>query len=85
MDNTIMEQFHDKEKGDDLQGTDSDDTGTPTKEEKQTLRKVPDKLPWSAFLVALVELCERFAYYGLSGPFQVRAQSSTVWSRTINL
>lgn len=42
----------------------------PTEEEKQTLRKVSDKLPWSAFLVAVVELCERFAYYGLSGPFQ---------------
>ncbi|KLJ06067.1 POT family proton-dependent oligopeptide transporter [Blastomyces silverae] len=38
--------------------------------ESATLRKVPDKLPWSAFLVAVVELCERFAYYGLSGPFQ---------------
>ncbi|TKA52391.1 hypothetical protein B0A49_10108 [Cryomyces minteri] len=42
----------------------------PTEEEKHTLRKVSDKLPWSAFLVAIVELCERFAYYGLSGPFQ---------------
>ena len=41
-----------------------------TEEEKQTLRRVSDKLPWSAFLVAVVELCERFAYYGLSGPFQ---------------
>lgn len=24
----------------------------------------------SAFLVAVVELCERFAYYGLAGPLQ---------------
>ena len=42
----------------------------PTEEEKATLRHVADKLPWSAFLVAMIELCERFAYYGLSGPFQ---------------
>ncbi|QDS78078.1 hypothetical protein FKW77_003679 [Venturia effusa] len=42
----------------------------PTQAERQTLRKVPDKLPPSAFLVAVVELCERFAYYGMSGPFQ---------------
>lgn len=42
----------------------------PSENERQTLRHVSDKLPWSAFLVALVELCERFAYYGLSGPFQ---------------
>ena len=42
----------------------------PTQEEIATLRKVADHLPLSAFIVALVELCERFTYYGLSGPFQ---------------
>ncbi|KAK7712056.1 peptide transporter ptr2 [Botryosphaeria dothidea] len=42
----------------------------PTDGEKLSLRKVPDNLPWSASLIAIVELCERFAYYGLSGPFQ---------------
>ena len=42
----------------------------PTEEELATLRKIADHLPWSAFIVALVELCERFTYYGLSGPFQ---------------
>lgn len=46
------------------------DGDEPTDEEKQTLRKVSDKLPWSAFIVCVVELCERFTYYGLSGPFQ---------------
>lgn len=46
--------------------------GGPTDEESATLRKVADSLPWSAFLVAAIELCERFAYYGLNGPFQVR-------------
>lgn len=59
------------------------DSDEPTQAERQTLRKVlrvliccelttdskqvPDKLPASAFLVAVVELCERFAYYGMSG------------------
>lgn len=46
------------------------DGDEPTDEEKQNLRKVPDKLPWAAFLVCIIELCERFTYYGLSGPFQ---------------
>ncbi|KAF3770757.1 hypothetical protein M406DRAFT_77536 [Cryphonectria parasitica EP155] len=46
------------------------DGDEPTDEERRTLRKVSDKLPWSAFLVCVVELCERFTYYGLSGPFQ---------------
>lgn len=48
----------------------------PTEEERHTLRHVSDKLPWSAFLVAVIELCERFAYYGLSGPFQNYIQNS---------
>lgn len=42
----------------------------PTEEERATLRIVSDKIPWAAFLVAVIELCERFTYYGLSGPFQ---------------
>ncbi|KAF5310260.1 hypothetical protein D9619_010175 [Psilocybe cf. subviscida] len=36
----------------------------PTEEEKHTLRRVPDALPWSAYLVAIVELAERFSFYG---------------------
>jgi hypothetical protein len=52
---------------DDYQGYDHDE---PTAQEMISLRRVSDKLPWSAFLVAIVELCERFTYYGLSGPFQ---------------
>ena len=42
----------------------------PTEDEKRTLRRVADTLPKSTYLVAVIELCERFAYYGLSGPFQ---------------
>jgi len=42
----------------------------PTEEEFATLRRVSDKIPIAAFSVVIVELCERFAYYGLSGPFQ---------------
>lgn len=42
----------------------------PTPEEMATLRRVADKIPVAAFSVVIVELCERFAYYGLSGPFQ---------------
>ena len=42
----------------------------PTDEEKRTLRRIGDPLPKAAFLVAIVELCERFTYYGASGIFQ---------------
>jgi len=30
----------------------------------KTLRRVSGKIPWSAFSIAFVELCERFSYYG---------------------
>lgn len=43
----------------------------PNEEELATLRRVSDTLPWRAFLVAVIELCERFTYYGTNGPFQV--------------
>lgn len=46
------------------------DIDQPTEEERATLRIVSDKIPWPVFLVAAIELCERFTYYGLSGPFQ---------------
>ncbi|TFK84976.1 oligopeptide transporter [Polyporus arcularius HHB13444] len=36
----------------------------PTQEEKQTLRRVSDTLPISAYLIAFCELAERFSYYG---------------------
>lgn len=36
----------------------------PNEEELETLRRIPARIPWIAFTVAFVELCERFAYYG---------------------
>ncbi|OQE27053.1 hypothetical protein PENFLA_c006G06704 [Penicillium flavigenum] len=46
------------------------DGGEPTLAEKTSLRHVAENLPISAWLVAVVELCERFTYYGMSGLFQ---------------
>ena len=42
----------------------------PNEHEKQTLRRVGESLPASAFLIAIVELTERFTYYGAQGIFQ---------------
>ncbi|KAF7360979.1 putative peptide transporter ptr2 [Mycena sanguinolenta] len=36
----------------------------PTEEELATLRHVGDVIPWNAYLIAIVELAERFSYYG---------------------
>jgi hypothetical protein len=49
---------------------DTADDDEPSEHEKKTLRRVGEWLPWSAWLVAIVEFCERFAYYGVSGLFQ---------------
>ncbi|KAG5291130.1 di/tri peptide transporter 2 [Histoplasma capsulatum G186AR] len=42
----------------------------PTDLEKATLQHVAENLPLSAWLVAMVELSERFTYYGMNGLFQ---------------
>lgn len=36
----------------------------PTDEELHTLRRVSGTIPWAAYSIAFVELCERFGYYG---------------------
>nr|VWO95986.1 WxL domain surface protein [Ganoderma boninense] len=41
----------------------------PTEEEKKTLRRVADTLPWAAYLIAVCELAERFSYYGTTVVF----------------
>ncbi|KAF9443921.1 peptide transporter PTR2A [Macrolepiota fuliginosa MF-IS2] len=42
----------------------------PTDEERVTLRRVADVLPWNAYLIAFVELAERFSFYGSQVVFQ---------------
>lgn len=42
----------------------------PTEQDWKDLHQVADEIPFSAFLILIIEFCERFTYYGLSGPFQ---------------
>ncbi|ORE12082.1 PTR2-domain-containing protein [Rhizopus microsporus var. microsporus] len=42
----------------------------PTESDWKVLREVSDSIPKAAYLVIVVEFCERFTYYGLTGPFQ---------------
>lgn len=44
----------------------------PTEEEERTLRRVSDKVPWTAYTIAFVELCERFSYYGTTAVCMLR-------------
>ncbi|KAH7145596.1 POT family protein [Dactylonectria estremocensis] len=48
----------------------ADQDKKPTTPQWQGLRRVPDKLPLIALLILVVELGERFTYFGLSGPIQ---------------
>uniref|UniRef100_A0A0W0FSY4 Putative peptide transporter PTR2A n=1 Tax=Moniliophthora roreri TaxID=221103 RepID=A0A0W0FSY4_MONRR len=41
----------------------------PTEEERLTLRRVADAVPWNAYFIAVVEMAERFSYYGTSVVF----------------
>ncbi|KAJ7225107.1 PTR2-domain-containing protein [Mycena haematopus] len=41
----------------------------PTEEERATLRRVSDAIPWNAYLIAAVEAAERFSFYGSSVVF----------------
>jgi len=36
----------------------------PTDEELHSLHRVSGAIPWSAYTIAFVELCERFGWYG---------------------
>lgn len=47
-----------------------DDQKATPESEWVNLRRVPDKLPMVALLILVVELGERFTYFGLSGPIQ---------------
>ncbi|KAI3402559.2 PTR2 [Candida oxycetoniae] len=50
--------------------TEEDEGREPTEWEMKNLKHVGERIPYSAWLVAVVELAERFSYYGLSAPFQ---------------
>lgn len=39
-------------------------------DEHSKLRRVPDRIPWVVLLILIVELGERFTYFGLSAPIQ---------------
>jgi len=41
----------------------------PTNEERSTLRKVADTVPWTAWTLCFVELAERGSYYGVKAVF----------------
>ena len=59
---TAMEKHLGRGSVDDTSLTSSDDDVTD--DDLQNLRRVSGKIPWAAFTVAFVELCERFSYYG---------------------
>ncbi|CAG8486746.1 5219_t:CDS:2 [Cetraspora pellucida] len=49
---------------------DAEKNDEPSVKDLSTLRKVSGRIPTAAWFIILCELCERFTYYGVSGPFQ---------------
>lgn len=52
-------------------GDDSINKAAPTTDELANLRRVSGKIPWAAYTIAFVELCERFSYYGTTAVCKV--------------
>lgn len=48
----------------DYDQTDANSEVTPNEEEQHTLRRIADSIPLVAWLLILVEFCERFSWYG---------------------
>lgn len=55
----------------------------PTDEDLRTLRRVSGKLPWLTFTVAIVELCERFSYYGTTAVCKCHPGLSLLFQKLI--
>ncbi|KAI9317582.1 POT family-domain-containing protein [Dichotomocladium elegans] len=66
---SVVEEFQ-TENVEYVRGEDGEMYPVPTAKDWDELREVADAIPKSGFLVILIEFCERFTYYGLSGPFQ---------------
>lgn len=69
VDNSVSTNGHD-EKHIDESLIETPEGDVPTEHEKATLRHVGESLPFAVFLVAIIELSERFTYYGCQGIFQ---------------
>lgn len=57
-----------------------DGRSEPTAEELLTLRRVTGKIPWTAYTVTFIELCERFSYYGTTAICTSKCFESNIWS-----
>ncbi|EGV60397.1 peptide transporter ptr2 [Yamadazyma tenuis] len=60
----------------DSQSSSTEEKVEATTEELKTLRHISGSIPIRCWLVAIVELAERFSYYGLSTPFQNYMQNT---------
>ncbi|TGO50703.1 hypothetical protein BOTNAR_0383g00020 [Botryotinia narcissicola] len=43
---------------------DEDGLSRPTEEERTTLRRISGSIPWTAYMICLIEFAERASYYG---------------------
>jgi POT family proton-dependent oligopeptide transporter len=58
--------------------TESNGREYPTAQDLKTLRRKSGKIPWTAYTIAFVELCERFSYYGTTAVCRYKTASMMV-------
>ncbi|KAF2459471.1 oligopeptide transporter [Lineolata rhizophorae] len=69
-----LDEKHAIESGSTTEAVSEGETSTvvesdPTEVELNTLQRISGKIPWTAYTIAFVELCERFSYYGTTAVF----------------
>lgn len=60
------------------------DYDRPTDEELAILRRVSGKIPWAAYTIAFIELCERFSYYGTTAVCMFGPRLKSPWLTDIH-
>lgn len=56
--------------------TDTPSSATPHEADGRLLCRVADRLPATGWMIATIELCERFAFFGVVGPMQNYIQNA---------
>ncbi|CRG83377.1 Peptide transporter PTR2 [Talaromyces islandicus] len=56
-------------------GTETGDSATE-QQQQHSLRRVADSLPLNVWIIATIEACERFAFFGMAAPLQNYVQNS---------
>lgn len=64
---------------------DDDELERPTEAEEQCLRRVSGKVPWMAYSIAFVEMCERFSFFGTTAVCKFLLFLCGMWEKALTM